>query len=367
VPINKLDKFDTIVIGGGISGLVATWQLRSHGINALLLEARNRFGGRILTVGRKQSFNCDLGPSWFWPGQPEMAKLLHDFKLPFYEQASEGAVLFQRENGSVERSHYSAPMAGSLRIRGGITQLVNIITDQIDSRFRLLEHEVTEVKSSQNLITITAKNPTGIVTINANRVALALPPRLAANITFQPLLPVPCLKTLRSTPTWMAGHGKFFATYDQPFWRQQGLCGSVISQCGPLAEIHDASTDSGQHFALFGFSALNAHARKSVGHDEFCRQAVAQLGTVFGNQALDTRAVYFQDWSRESFTATAEDEIPPGHHPDYGINPDIGPTWQSHLSFISSESSFQNGGLLEGAVAAGMRYAESIVNNHKSA
>ena len=64
---------DILVIGGGISGLTATWQLRNAGINASVMEARTRFGGRILTVGGDDGADCDLGPSWFWPGQPLVA------------------------------------------------------------------------------------------------------------------------------------------------------------------------------------------------------------------------------------------------------------------------------------------------------
>ena len=37
---------DVIVIGAGISGLVATWRLLREGVDAVLLEARDRVGGR---------------------------------------------------------------------------------------------------------------------------------------------------------------------------------------------------------------------------------------------------------------------------------------------------------------------------------
>ena len=41
---------DILIIGGGLSGLIATWQLQYAGKNASVMEARTRFGGRILTT-----------------------------------------------------------------------------------------------------------------------------------------------------------------------------------------------------------------------------------------------------------------------------------------------------------------------------
>jgi monoamine oxidase len=38
------------VIGGGIAGLNAAYQLKKVGLNATVYEARNRLGGRILSV-----------------------------------------------------------------------------------------------------------------------------------------------------------------------------------------------------------------------------------------------------------------------------------------------------------------------------
>jgi len=43
------DEYDVVVIGAGASGLAAAGQLSRSGRSVLMLEARNRIGGRILT------------------------------------------------------------------------------------------------------------------------------------------------------------------------------------------------------------------------------------------------------------------------------------------------------------------------------
>jgi len=351
---------DILIIGGGISGLLATWQLRYAGINTVLLEARDRFGGRILTVGGDNGANCDLGPSWFWSGQPLIASLLNHFNIPYYQQFTEGAVLFQRSDGSVERAIDSSPMAGSLRIQGGIAHLTNKIAHEIDASHRFLAHTVTGLSLNQDMITVDVTGTSGMMQIQAKQVALAIPPRLAAELAFTPELPPDTIQTLASTPTWMAGHAKFFTLYDEPFWRKKGLCGTAISQRGPLAEIHDASPHSGNIFSLFGFSGLDAASRANMERDEFISQAIAQLTAIYGEEANRPQAVQFQDWSTEDFTASAADRSPQTRHPQYGLNLQLGSAWEGKLDFISTETSFRNGGLIEGALEAALRFSNRI-------
>lgn len=55
---------DVIVIGAGIAGLSAAGLLHKLGYKVLVLEARNRIGGRIWTFKHSTSVNLDLGAFW---------------------------------------------------------------------------------------------------------------------------------------------------------------------------------------------------------------------------------------------------------------------------------------------------------------
>ena len=71
--------FDTVVIGGGAAGLTAAVELRKAGLSVLILEARERLGGRILTTrSSKTGFPIELG-----------AEFIHGVVQPLWALLSE--------------------------------------------------------------------------------------------------------------------------------------------------------------------------------------------------------------------------------------------------------------------------------------
>ena len=74
-------RADVIVVGAGISGLAAATALRKAGYTVIVLEARNRIGGRVWT-NRDLGAPLDLGASWIHgiDGNP-LTDLAKQFKL----------------------------------------------------------------------------------------------------------------------------------------------------------------------------------------------------------------------------------------------------------------------------------------------
>ena len=193
-------------------------------------------------------------------------------------------------------------------------------------------------------------------------IALALPPRLAAqSIEFQPALEKSAMDAMRAIPTWMASHAKVVAIYENPFWRNAGFSGDGVSQRGPLMEIHDASPAAGTTGALFGFTGVPASVRQTGEHD-IARLAVEQLVAMYGSDAANPVGILVQDWAREEFTATFDDEnAPPQQHPEYGTPPSLAHLWNGKLRLASTEMAPIYGGYLEGALEAAEMVAADLL------
>lgn len=81
--------YDVIVIGAGYAGLSAATKLQEAGRKVLVLEARDRVGGRVYTKSMGNGIYVDLGAQWIGPGQEHMYALLNAYGLqsfPTYDQ-----------------------------------------------------------------------------------------------------------------------------------------------------------------------------------------------------------------------------------------------------------------------------------------
>jgi monoamine oxidase len=198
-------------------------------------------------------------------------------------------------------------------------------------------------------------------TLAASAVILALPPRLlASTLRWSPALPVDLSQRWAAAPTWMAGQAKFLAVYAAPFWRAAGLSGSAVSQAGPLAEVHDASGADGEAAALFGFVGVPAPWRRRMGRQALVDAALAQLGRLFGAEALTPQTVHLQDWADAPETATNADALAASTHPEV-MSTALPAPWQGRIHLAGSEFAPDFPGYLEGAVRAAERAVQALL------
>jgi monoamine oxidase len=346
---------DTLIVGGGLAGVALAATLHAEGHDFQVLEARSRLGGRV-HAARVDGAMFDLGPAWFWPHQPLMAAAAARFGLTVFEQFSSGDIVAQDVQGQVRRGVGFASMAGSLRISGGMTALVAAYAQDLPQSAVHLDQEVLTVSQQSGGVRVTT--PTQEFT--AKRVVLAIPPRIAAQVRFDPALPADQMHAMRVIPTWMAGHAKYLAIYDTPHWRDAGLSGDAQSRQGPMVEVHDASPATGGPYALFGFVGVDA-ATRAAHPTQMTQMAKAQLIRLFGPDMATPRALILQDWAQDRHTATQADRIS-GAHPDYGRPAALTHIWDGAVMLGSSEMGMTHGGYLEGALEAAQDVAHRVIS-----
>lgn len=339
---------ENLIIGGGISGLYLAYKLAQQGKDFLLVEARDRLGGRI-----DNHQGLDLGPTWFWPGQRRMAELAQELGISIFEQQNQGDMLYEDPNVQSERIPSQQYQMTSYRTEGGISRFIQGLEDKISSDKILLNHQVTALSKTDNGITVSFSQESPNTTFSAKRIFLALPPRLVArNITFNPTLGEEVEKSMLSIPTWMAGQAKAVIQFEQPFWRDQNLSGQAFSRLGPLMEIHDASASSGAPYALFGFIGGTPKQRKEMGEEQLKIAITQQIIRLYGTDTPTPLSITIKDWSGDRLTSTEDDMEPLSSHPNYGLPKAMINLWDGQIMFTGTEVASSEGGYLEGALVA---------------
>ncbi|WP_312689410.1 FAD-dependent oxidoreductase [Kosakonia sp.] len=347
------------IIGAGLSGLYAACLLEQAGVSYQVLEGRERIGGRILSAGDVQA---DLGATWLWPAiQPTLFQLLTRLDITLIDQNETGEMLFERTPGAVSRYPGFVSSPAAVRVRGGMSHVIKKLAQHIPATRIVTGVEVTHVEQRNGRIRIEGNgNDHSTSVVESEQVLLALPPMLAANMTFAPSLPLPLLQAWRNTGTWMAPHAKYVACYAEAFWKRNGLSGEARSNVGPMVEMHDVSQPDGTH-ALFGFIGLPFDARQATGETQLLSLCRAQLVRLFGEEAATPRAEYLKDWAADPFTATRRDLALQAGHTVPPPSPAEG-VWRNTITGIASEWSSTFPGYLAGAIEAAEAGVRRIVN-----
>lgn len=79
--VDRGSAVDVVVVGSGLSGLTAARQLQGAGASVVVLEARDRVGGRARTVRTASGAALELGPQWVGRDHKRMHALADEFGI----------------------------------------------------------------------------------------------------------------------------------------------------------------------------------------------------------------------------------------------------------------------------------------------
>lgn len=356
--------YDVAIAGGGLCGLALTKALLDEGLSVILLEARDRLGGRILT--RRCASNglmADLGAGWFWPQmQPLMCELVQMLGLAAFPQYDEGVLLrlHDPETGPQDIGR-EAIHGGALRLTGGMGALVEALAARLGAADLRLGTRLIQAIDAGDHVGLRVASSRGAAEIAARRLVLAMPPRLVDGIAFTPPLPAALTQALDRNQTWMAASAKAVVPQLACDWRAGGLSGSAFVAHGQavLAEVFDACDASGRLAGLGGFIALSPEQRAMFA--EGLPMLVGnQLSQVFG-PGHDGDEIVLHDWADDPLTCAAADRIEPRREHPAIADPLLRQGhWQGRLHFGGSETAQREAGYMEGALDAARRVAGVI-------
>ena len=88
-----MSDVDCCIVGGGFAGLTAALRLKQAGHSVVLLEARDRLGGRTFTEVRNDGTYIDHGGTWIGPGQDRIYAVMKEFDIPSYKQFTDAEAM----------------------------------------------------------------------------------------------------------------------------------------------------------------------------------------------------------------------------------------------------------------------------------
>lgn len=452
-----MNDVDVVVVGAGFAGLSAARALKTAGKTAIVLEARDRVGGRTCTKSLPGGPWIDVGGQWIGPTQHEITALVRELGVKTFPTWTRGdnlvvvegrpkryrgtiprvavlsllelglaqwrlesmarqvpldapwnakkaadwdaqslgdwldrnvrtktaralfeaglesvyaatghemsllhALFYVRSGGSLEiliGSEEKKKGAQATRMFGGMQPVAEKLAASIDVR---LQCPVRRIENGADRVIVHHDGGS----LRAERVILAIPPKLVPEIRFEPQLTGRRAELVKSMP--MGAVIKHTAVYDRPFWREEGLSGMVVSDEGPIHIVFDNSAPDEPRGLLMGFSEATA-ARKLGALSEAERRAAAVecFARYFGERARTPLAYLDHVWEHDPWSGGCYGAfMPPGVWTKLGpaIREPVG-----RIHWAGTETATVWSGYIDGAISSGKRAAAEIALTSSSA
>jgi monoamine oxidase len=443
---------DVIIVGAGLSGMVAARTLLEAGLTPLVLEADERVGGRILTQEALPGIPVELGAQWIGDTHERMFRLAAELGVETYEQYDDGETSYQLAGAEVLRKNefharfadelqqlervlrrldelahevpveapwlaprsleWDAVTAGSWYDAQGLTPVARTLleictvgilavptaevsflhllftiqtcgvtselfaeseggaqttrfvggTNEIPRRLAaliadhiVLRAPVLTIEHTADSVTVSCR---GGLLARGRRVIVAISPTLAGRIMYDPPLP-----GIRDQLTQRLPNGsamKAFFIYDEPFWRNDGLNGQLISDAGPARMSNDTCIPGNDHGVIL--LSLEGDQARTYGRlpEAQRREALtAELVRHFGSAAASPEFYIDGEWSDRQWTRGC-------------YNANLGPhVWTAYgpalsapigvIHWASTDTATYWSAYMEGAVEAGERAAHAVI------
>lgn len=432
---------DVVVVGAGFSGLAAARAIAGAGRSVLVLEARDRVGGRVCST-ELAGVAVELGAEWTGPGQGPLKALAHATGIACFERQRGGRDLFIASgedprpveplelfsadelvaaadrldemaldvpnaapwaasraaewDGQTVASYLAAqvsPGVASLldrvvegflsvpaevsllhalfysRANGGFASFLGLRGRSHDSeRFEgggqqiaiRVAAELGDQVSLRSAVRRLRQDANGVrvecdaASVAARRAIVAMPPFLAGRLLYDP--PLPPQRDLLTQRFPIRSRSKLQLGYEAPFWRDDGLSGTLNS--GSLFAFDTSSPDGRRGILTVFGSVAEARRLHTLPEAERRRFYLERLACYFGPRAASPLGYLERYWAADEWSRGCVSVAPPGMWTAFGaaLRDPIG-----RIHWAGSETATEFPGQMDGAVRAGERAAREVL------
>ena len=407
--MTSTSRVDVVVVGAGFSGLAAATALRESGHSCVVLEARDRVGGKVESsvdgLGRRfdsggqfvademhliRSLVAESGgqlmrnqasgsaltipAEWHdeWDTGEDTYESLRELTLVprdrwFHDwiaglPLSDGAkaAMGSTANGQMCLDHRTlglAHAADQLRRTPPLGEELQYSVDR--TMHSVAEHLAAslDVRLAQPVRSVHVDSHgvevrTSFDSWHAAHVIVAVPPSVVQHIDFRPPLPDHVAGAAASFRA--ADVTKILLRYSHPFWHGMG-CNGTVRFCEP-AGLYAADATVGDAAALVVFVGGPLAAEwRALGHEERIARAVGHVASALGEEAREPIDVQVRDWPPDEWGGGGYCQFVTG----LGAPTQIGTLLDGApgITFAATEYADLFPGYVEGALHAGRRAA----------
>ncbi|KAG9510291.1 Amine oxidase [flavin-containing], partial [Fragariocoptes setiger] len=282
-------------------------------------------------------------------------------------EASDASLLwllwYVKQCGGVGRSISTTNGGQERKVCGGTQQISLRLREKLGASKVLLNKPVYKV--DQTLGPMVVLTTCDGAQYQADYVIFAFPPHLQLKIHYSP--PLPPEKTLLAQRSPMGMVAKVILYYETAFWKQRGLCGSLMLQTKdhfshPVVFALDETKPDGSHPAIIAFvPARSWYETRSLSKEDKGRLVARCFADATGyDEFLTPIAVEHFDWTSEQYSGGCYTTThSPGALTKFGhaLRQPYG-----RIYYAGTETAIKWSGYMDGAVSAGERAAREILH-----